>query len=204
METKDIWEKAQKVWRRGADELLRLSEYVDPEIFARCVRLLGDHTGRVFTTGVGTSATAARKIAHTLSCIERPACFLSPGDAVHGGLGTVRKGDICILLSKGGGTAEIVGLLPSLRKKGAYIIGVTEVSGSELGHGSDLLLQVKVEKEADPFNMLATTSTMTTVALFDALSIVLMDYTGFSKEKFLTIHPSGAVGARLSEVKDRP
>lgn len=201
METKDLWDRALYVWKRGAEELARLAEYIEPETFARCVRLLGDHTGRIFTAGVGTSAAAARKIAHTLSCIERPACFLSPGDAVHGGLGAVENGDICILLSKGGGTAEIVGLLPSLRKKGAYVIGVTEEPGSVLGKGSDLLLKVKIEKEADSFNMLATTSTMAVVALFDALSIALVDYTGFSKERFLTIHPSGAVGARLADEK---
>jgi KpsF/GutQ family protein len=146
---------------------------------------------------VGTSAAAARKIAHSLCCIERPALFLSPGDAVHGGLGAVQPGDIAILISKGGGTGEIMNMVPSLREKKVFIVAVTEKEASPLAANSDLVVKVAIEREADEFNMLATTSTMAVVALFDAVAIALMTHTNYTREQFAIIHPGGAVGDRL-------
>jgi KpsF/GutQ family protein len=152
----------------------------------------------VITAGVGTSAAAARKIAHSLCCIERPAFFLSPGDAVHGGLGAAQPGDVAILISKGGGTREIANIIPALKTKKVFLVGVTEKPDSLLGRESDLVLKVRVEKEADEFNMLATTSTMAVVAVFDAVCIALMQHTGYTREQFAVIHPAGAVGERLT------
>jgi KpsF/GutQ family protein len=192
-----VWRKALHVWSTGARELSRLRETVDREALARCVEVIAACRGRVVTAGVGTSAAAARKIAHSLCCIERPAFFLDPGDAVHGGLGAVQEGDPCILISKGGGTDEILGLLPALKTKRAFIIAVTENEKSELARGSDLLIKIRIEAEADEFNMLATTSTMAVIAVFDAICIALMTRTGYTREQFAVIHPGGAVGERL-------
>lgn len=197
MDKERIWTMAVQVWETGARALVRLAETMDRPAVARCVEVLAACQGRIVTCGAGTSAAAARKIAHSLSCIERPAFFLSPADAVHGGLGAVQPGDVAVLISKGGGTKEIVRLLPALKTKKVFIIGVTEEGGSALALGSDLLLRVKVEKEADPFNMLATTSTMAVVAVFDAVCIALMEATGYTREQFAVIHPGGAVGERL-------
>ncbi len=197
MNNMEMWEQATHVWRVGEHELRRLASYIDTETFCRCVRLLAECRGRIATAGVGTSAAAARKIAHSLCCIERPAFFLSPGDGVHGGLGAVQLGDVAILISKGGGTAEIMNIVPALKTKGVTIVGVTENPDSPLGKNSDLVMPVKIEKEADEFNMLATTSTMAVISLFDAVAIVLMRYTGYTREQFAVIHPGGAVGDRL-------
>jgi D-arabinose 5-phosphate isomerase GutQ len=188
---------ASHVWETAIHEIERLKTYCDRKAFISCVRLLANHQGRVFTCGVGTSAVAARKLAHSLCCVEIPANFLNPADAVHGGLGSVQKNDLVFLISKGGGTKEIVQLIPSLQAKRATIIGITEQSDSVLGRSSDILLTVAIEKEADTFNMLATTSTLTVIALFDALTIAAMQVSGFTKEQFAIIHPSGAVGDRL-------
>lgn len=193
----EVIEAARAVWRSEAAEVARLCETVDAAAFARCVDRLASCTGRVITAGVGTSAAAARKIAHSLCCIERPALFLSPGDAVHGGLGIVQSGDVVIAISKGGGTREITNILPAIKTKGAFLIGVTENPDSALGKQSDLVLRVKIEREPDEFNMLATASTMAVIAVFDAVCIALMRRTGFTREKFAVIHPSGAVGDRL-------
>jgi KpsF/GutQ family protein len=192
-----IWERARQVWSTGASELARLERTVDPEAFSRVVELLAETRGRIAVAGVGTSAAAARKIAHSLCCIERPAFFLSPGDAVHGGLGAVQPGDVAILVSKGGGTEEILALLPALHTKRATVVGVTEREDSPLARGSDLLLRIRIEREADPFDMLATTSTMAVTAVFDAACIALMEVTGYTREQFAVIHPAGAVGGRL-------
>lgn len=187
----------ENVWLQQSKALKTLSGGVNKQSLNACIKLISDCKGRVFTAGVGTSAAAARKIAHSLSCIEQSAMYLSPGDAVHGGLGAVQAGDVAILISKGGGTMEIVNLIPSLKKKEVAIIAVTEDTGSPLAEASDVVLNIKVEQEADDFNMLATTSTMAVIAVFDAVCISLMKITGFSKEQFLVIHPGGAVGEKL-------
>ncbi|MDC7227771.1 MAG: SIS domain-containing protein [Spirochaetales bacterium] len=199
MNDKEIWEKANHVWQTGALELERLRKNIDRKVFTEVIRVIAGCSGRIITSGAGTSASAARKVAHSLSCIERPAFYLSPTDAVHGALGAVQPGDIAILISKGGGTAEIAALLPALRSKGVIIISVSENPDSVIGKASDYCLKVKIEKEADSFNMLATTSTMAVIAIFDAICIALMEYTGYSREQFLVIHPGGAVGERLAE-----
>lgn len=197
MNQDEIFTTAQEVWQTAAHELSRLCNSMDPAALAQCVHILAECNGRIITAGVGTSGVAARKIAHTLSCIERPAFFLDPGDSVHGAIGVAQPGDVAILISKGGGTREIVNMIAPLETKKVTIIGVTENEDSPLGRHSELVVRVKVEKEADVFNMLATTSTMAVVAVFDAISIALMKYTGYTKEQFAVIHPGGAVGDRL-------
>jgi D-arabinose 5-phosphate isomerase GutQ len=197
MTDRKIWESAENTWKVGARELARLAETVDRHAVVRCVKALAACRGKIVTSGAGTSAAAARKIAHSLSCIERPAFFLEPADAVHGALGSIQKADAVIFVSKGGGTREIAAMIPAVRSKGAFLVGVTENEDSHLARESDLLLKVRVKAEADAFNMLATTSTMAVVAVFDAICIALMEYTGYSKEQFAVIHPHGAVGERL-------
>jgi D-arabinose 5-phosphate isomerase GutQ len=123
--------------------------------------------------------------------------FLVPSDAVHGGLGLLRKEDVLVLVSKGGNTGELVRLIPACRAKGAALVAVTENPASALGEAADLTLTVRVEKEPCPFNMLATASTLAVIAVFDAICVALMGYTGYTKEQFAVIHPSGAVGDRL-------
>jgi len=155
-------------------------------------------TGKVITSGCGTSGTAARKISHTLSCIECPSLFLEPADAVHGGLGVVQPGDVVILFTKGGQTEEMTALIEPCQKKSAVVVGVTANATSELGRLSDILLEVRVSREPDPFNMLATASILGVIAIFDAICIELMQRRGFSKSQFALIHPGGAVGKQLN------
>lgn len=195
----DLWALAQAVWRSEAAAVAGLSSIVDEASFRRCVEILAACRGRILTAGCGTSAAAARKIAHSLCCIERPAAFLSPGDAVHGGLGLVQPEDVVIAISKGGGTREIVNLIPAIKTKRALLIGVTENAESVLGREADLCLRVKVEREPDDFNMLATASTLAVIAVFDAVCIALMRVTGYTREQFVIIHPGGAVGDRLRD-----
>ncbi len=193
----DAWSVAEHAWQLGSQEIGKLAERVDRTSFNEAVRLIGRCSGRVVTSGVGTSAAAARKVAHTLSCVERPAFFLSPADAVHGALGAVQPGDVAILISKGGNTSELLNLVPSLKAKSVPIIAVTENESSALAGEAAQLLRVWVEQEADDLNMLATTSTLAVIALFDAICIAIMRQSGFTREQFKIIHPGGAVGERL-------
>lgn len=196
-----IIKKAYHVWNTASLALKDLKNNIDSDNFLKCVKEIAKCKGRLITSGSGTSGAAAKKISHSLSCIERPSFFLSPSDALHGALGSAQKSDIAILISKGGNTTEIINMIPSLKSKEVFIIGITENNRSILASKSDLLLKVKIAKEADDFNMLATTSTMAVVAVFDAVCICLMEYMDYSKEKFSVIHPEGAVGNRLLEDK---
>lgn len=198
-----IWKKAMDVWNNEAKTISCLPEIIDKYNFIKCVEIIKNCKGKIITAGLGTSAAAAKKIAHSLSCIERPSFFLSCGDAVHGGLGSVQSDDVAILISKGGNTSEIINIIPALKTKKVYIIGVTENEGSALAKNCNLLMKVKIEKEADSFNMLATSSTMAVIAVFDAICITLISWMKYTKEQFTIIHPGGAVGERLlKESKD--
>lgn len=186
----------ENVWEIESSEVARLRE-IDSEIMYRLVRMIGDCQGRIFTTGCGTSGVAAKKVAHTLCCVERPTCFCPPSDAVHGEMGCLRKGDIMIMFSKGGNTQELVNMIGACETKGVTIIAVTENGDSILAQHAQLWVPIHVEKEPDPFNMMATASILATISYFDALCIALVEYTGYTKEQFLVIHPGGAVGERL-------
>lgn len=188
------------VWQIESDEILRLSDEYDVKMTNRLIDVLlwaKDNGHRIFTAGVGTSAAAAKKIAHSFCCIEFSATFLSPGDSVHGGLGAVQNEDVAILISKGGATKEITNMLSCLKKKHVIIVGVTESLDSILGKECDILIPLHVSREPDDFNMLATASTLKVVAYFDAVIILLMSESGYTKEQFAIIHPGGAVGDRL-------
>lgn len=180
-----------------AESIKKLAEDMDDEKVLETAKTLMNCKGKVILAGCGTSAMAAKKVAHSLNCIEIPALFLSPADAVHGGLGVLQEEDILILISKGGNTQELVNLIPACRTKKALLIGVSENPESKIAVNSDIYLKVKVEKEPCRFNMLATASTLAVISMFDSICIALMQMTGYTREQFAVIHPGGAVGDRL-------
>ena len=154
---------------------------------------------KIITCASGSSGIAAKKFAHTLCCIERPAQFLPPCEAMHGGLGAVQKGNVVVLVARGGKTAELLPVLDVSIKKGATVIGVTENMDSPIAKQSDIVLPMHIEKESDKYNMQATSSYIATIALFDALICAVMEETDYKKEQFALIHPGGAVGERLNK-----
>ena len=154
---------------------------------------------KIITCASGSSGIAAKKFAHTLCCIERPAQFLPPCEAMHGGLGAVQKGNVVVLVSRGGKTAELLPVLDVSIKKGATVIGVTENMDSPIAKQSDIVLPMHIDKESDKYNMQATSSYIATIALFDALICAVMEETDYKKEQFALIHPGGAVGERLNK-----
>lgn len=185
------------MWEAEAREVARLADYVDLECVEQVMRMIADCQGKVVVTACGTSAAAAKKVVHSLSVINVAAVFLVPSDAVHGSLGILRPEDVVIFISKGGSTAELTRFLPNVKGKGATIVGVGEDPESAIGQASDVFLKVKIEREPDEFDMLATASTMAVTAVFDAICIALMRHQGFSLDSFALNHPQGAVGERL-------
>lgn len=176
---------------------------MDGQAVLAVAKALESCRGRVIMSGCGTSAMAAKKISHSLNCIGIPSAFLTPSDAVHGGLGLLQKEDALILISKGGNTGELVRLIPACKAKGAQLIGVSENPDSAIAVNADIYLRVAVEKEPCRFNMLATASTLAVIAVFDSICIALMQMTGYTREQFALIHPAGAVGERLLARKER-
>lgn len=194
-EIKKVFEYALKTESEGILEIL--NNY-DEKSVAAVIKAIKNCKGRIVLSGCGTSGEAAKKIAHTLSCIECPSLFLSPSDAVHGGLGVVQKGDVVILISKGGETMELNSMVDVVKRKQSTLIGVTENEKSTLAKKSDIFLKVKVSKEADAFNLLATASIVSIIAIFDAIISVIMTEKKYSKKEFALIHPGGAVGKKLT------
>ena len=193
----EIVSEIQRSLQIEAESIAALSRDLDMDSMVAVAEAIANCTGRVVLSACGTSAMAAKKIAHSLNCIERPALFLTPSDAVHGGLGVLQPGDLLILISKGGNTGELTRLIPACKVKGAKLIGVSENPESTIAREADIYLKVRVEKEPCRFNMLATASTLAVISTFDSICIALMQMTGYTREQFAIIHPAGAVGDRL-------
>ena len=173
-------------------------EYLDEETFGKAVDILST-CPKVITCASGSSGIAAKKFAHSLCCIERNAQFLSPAEALHGGLGCIKKNDAVVIVSRGGKTAELMPVIDVCNKKGALLIGVTENLNSPLAEKAQIVIQLKIEKESDKFNIMATSSFVATVAVFDAMLVAIMEETGYKLEQFALIHPGGAVGKMLNK-----
>lgn len=197
MTDNEILSEVRRCIKIEAESVARLADELDEGAILAAAKAFRDCKGKVILSGCGTSAMAARKVAHSLCCIEIPALFLTPSDAVHGALGVLQKEDILVLISKGGNTDELVNLIPACRTKGALLIGVSENPDSKIAVNADIYLKVRVEKEPCRFNMLATASTLAVISVFDSICIALMQMTNYTREQFAVIHPGGAVGDRL-------
>ena len=184
-------------FRIEAESLAETAKVLDREQVRLAVEALAK-AERIAASGCGHSGIACRHFAHLMCCAERPARFLSPAEAVHGGLGCMKKGDVMLLASRGGKTDELMTILDVCKTKGVTIIGVTENLSSPLGTEADIVLAMKVTKECDKYNCQGTTSFAVTSAIFDALQAALIEYTGYQKMDFALIHPGGAVGKRLN------
>ena len=171
--------------------------YLDVDSFSRAVEVLST-CPKIITCASGSSGVATKKFSHSLCCIERNAQFLSPAEALHGGMGCIKQGDAVVMVSRGGKTAELLPIIDVCNKKGAILIAVTENLNSPLAQKANIVVPVKIEKESDKFNVMATSSYVVTVALFDAMLVAIMEETGYRLEQFSLIHPGGAVGKMLS------
>ena len=197
MTDQEVLSEVRRTIQEEAESLQKLADRIDETSVLKAAKALQNCKGKVILTGCGTSGMAAKKIAHTLSCIEVPALYMSPADAVHGDLGVLQKDDILVLISKGGNTSELLALIPACKTKQALLIGVSENPESQIARSADIYLEVKVDREPDHFYMLATASTLAVISLFDAICIALTQLMGYTREQFAVIHPHGAVGERL-------
>jgi arabinose-5-phosphate isomerase len=165
--------------------------------FALACRLCLDCKGRVIVTGMGKSGHIASKIAATLSSTGTPAFFLHPAEASHGDIGVITRQDVVLAISNSGETAEIVTLVPHIRRLGVAFITMSGNADSTLARAATVNLDVSVPAEACPLNLAPTASTTATLAMGDAIAVALLKHRGFTEEDFARSHPGGSLGRRL-------
>ncbi|WP_341917915.1 KpsF/GutQ family sugar-phosphate isomerase [Hydrocarboniphaga effusa] len=178
------------------DAFAGLLERVDAHFAEACTLMLGCH-GRVVVTGMGKSGHIGGKIAATLASTGTPAFFVHPGEASHGDLGMITPQDVVIAISYSGETAEVLTILPLIKRMATPLIAMTGKPASTLARIADVHLDVSVAKEACPLNLAPTASTTATLAMGDALAVALLEARGFTSEDFALSHPGGSLGRRL-------
>jgi arabinose-5-phosphate isomerase len=189
-------QSAQRTIRMEAAAVAALEARIGQEFTSACELLL-QVRGRIIVTGMGKSGHIARKIAATLASTGSPAFFVHPGEASHGDMGMITADDAVIALSNSGAVAEVMTLIPLLKRLGIPLISMTGNPQSPLGKSSDVHLDTGVETEACPLDLAPTSSTTTALVMGDALAIALLEARGFTADDFAFSHPGGTLGRQL-------
>lgn len=202
IKSKNYVDLSKEVFNLEIEELKKVRDKIGSEI-EDAVEMIFESKGRVVITGIGKSGIIGKKIAASLASTGTQSIFMNAAEGLHGDLGMIYKDDIVIAISNSGNSQEVVDLLPSIKRIGAKIIGMTGNTNSKLAQSSDLVLDIGIEKEACPMNLAPTSSTTATLVMGDALTVSLINKRDFRPEKFAIYHPGGALGRRLlTRVKD--
>ena len=202
MQSQEIINRAVECLQCEAAAIQALIPRLD-ENFLRAVQLIRECKGKIVVTGVGKSGHIGSKIAATLASTGTPAFFLNPLDAYHGDLGMLGPDDLVLAISYSGATEELLRFLPLIQAKRITIIGMSSNPSSLLAKYSDVHLNIAVEREADPLNLVPTSSTTVTLALGDALACALIEAAHFQPSDFAMLHPGGDLGRKLlAKVED--
>lgn len=191
-----IIENAREVLAIEAEAIQRLIPRINGQ-FTEAIRMILACKGRVIVTGMGKSGLVAKKIAATLASTGTPAFFLHPAEGIHGDLGMVTSEDIVLALSNSGETAEVVRIIPTIKRIGASIIAMCGCVQSTMVNNAEAFLDVTVEREACPLGLAPTASTTASLAMGDALAVALLSERKFTPENFALFHPGGALGRKL-------
>ncbi len=194
-------EHGRRVLGVEADALAALAARLDAR-FDAVVQLIASRGGKVVVTGMGKSGHVGRKIAATLASTGTPAFFLHAAEALHGDLGMLERHDLLLAVSNSGETAEILELVPHVKRLGLPLIALTGCAASTLGRTADAVLDVSVAEEACPLGLAPTASTTAAIAMGDALAVALLEHRGFRPEDFAALHPAGTLGRKLLRVAD--
>jgi arabinose-5-phosphate isomerase len=193
-------ETARRVLKIEAQAISEVMARLDGA-FERAVDLLFACKGRVAVTGMGKSGIVGRKISSTLSGTGTPSFFLHPGEALHGDLGMIARGDVMLAVSYSGETREIIALLDALKRLEIALVSLTGDTKSTISQASDIALDVSVSEEACPLNLAPTASTTVAMAVGDALAVSLLERRDFRHDDFAALHPAGSLGKKLLRVE---
>ncbi|MFZ3152877.1 KpsF/GutQ family sugar-phosphate isomerase [Pseudomonas sp.] len=192
----DLIQSAQRTIRLELEAIEDLLARINGD-FVRACELILASKGRVVVVGMGKSGHVGNKIAATLASTGTTAFFVHPAEASHGDMGMITRDDVVLALSNSGSTAEIVTLLPLIKRLGIRLISMTGNPESPLAKAAEVNLDARVSQEACPLNLAPTSSTTVSLVLGDALAIALLEARGFTAEDFAFSHPGGALGRRL-------
>ncbi len=196
MTATDYLKSGRQTIRLELEAVQELLNHLD-QSFSQACELMFNCKGRVIVTGMGKSGHIGNKIAATLASTGTPAFFVHPGEASHGDLGMFTGDDVVLALSNSGETAEVITILPLIKRMGAPLISITANASSTLARSGDISLHIPVDREACPLGLAPTSSTTAQLVLGDALAIALLEARGFSSEDFAFSHPGGSLGRRL-------
>ena len=196
MNSQRILKIAKKVLKVESQAINQLIDKLNDD-FEKSIQAILKCKGRIIILGMGKSGIIGKKIAATMSSTGTPSYFVHPAEAIHGDLGMITNNDIIILISNSGETSELIQLISALKSKRVKIIGMIGNKGSTLANQSDFNLDTSINEEACPLDLAPTASTSATMALGDALAIVLLELKGFDKEDFAKLHPGGSLGKKL-------
>src|SRR3954452_11539071 len=197
----DVRQFARQVIETEASAVRSLVEAIDDH-FERAARLILDCRASVLATGIGKAGHVARKLSATFSSTGTPSHYLSPADAVHGDLGSVRQGDVVLILSSSGESDEILRLLNIVKKLNHPVIAITATRTNSLARFSDVVLAMGRIEEACPLGLAPSASTTAMLALGDALALSVMKMRNFTADDFAVFHPAGQLGRKLIRVKE--
>src|SRR5215813_4860592 len=189
--------------RVESDAIAKTASRLSPEALDHVLSILTNCQGKIVLLGVGKSGIIAQKIAATMTSSGTAAIHLPPSDALHGGLGIVTADDVVVMLSNSGETAELLELLPYIKRREVPLIAIVGNLKSTIAKRADAVLDASVDQEACPLNLAPTASTTVALALGDALAMTLMRAKGLTEDDFASNHPAGRLGKRLTlRVKD--
>ena len=194
-------ETALKVLEIEAHAILGLRERLDAS-FDRALAALHACRGRVVVTGMGKSGLIGQKLSATFASTGTPSLFLHPAEAIHGDLGRIVKGDLVLAISYSGDTAELLALVPAIKRLGVPLVALTGNARSALAGAADAHLDVSIREEACPLGLAPTASTTAALAMGDALAMCLLEQRGFTVDDFAVLHPGGRLGKKLLRVED--
>lgn len=189
---------AKSVYTIEKECIEKMADFFDEQAYSSAIELL-KNAGRIASTGCGHSGIICQHFAHLMCCIDRPARFISPAEAVHGGSGFLQKDDVCVFASRGGKTKELFPIIDICKAKGVKIIAITENVESPLAQNADVVLKQYVNRETDKYNCQGTTSSTSLAVIFHILQTALIEETDYQNEQFAVVHPGGAVGERLNK-----
>ncbi len=192
----DFCSVGKNVLQIEIDALTQLANYINDD-FTKACQLMLQCNGKVIVMGMGKSGHIGNKIAATLASTGTPSFFVHPGEASHGDLGMITKGDVVIAISNSGEAGEILALLPVIKRLGITLITMTGNSNSSMARVADVNLQITVPQEACPLGLAPTSSTTATLAMGDAFAVALLQARGFTADDFALSHPGGALGRKL-------
>ncbi|WP_172144060.1 MULTISPECIES: KpsF/GutQ family sugar-phosphate isomerase [Pseudomonas] len=195
-QSNELIKSAQRTIRLELEAIGELLPRIDSN-FVRACELILTSKGRVVVVGMGKSGHVGNKIAATLASTGTTAFFVHPAEASHGDMGMITRDDVVLALSNSGSTAEIITLLPLIKRLGITLISMTGNPDSALAKAAEVNLDARVSQEACPLNLAPTSSTTASLVLGDALAIALLEARGFTAEDFAFSHPGGALGRRL-------